>query len=136
MAVALDLREPPLEIAPFGAGTDAFERPPVAARCLVGASEAAQQVGFGRPEQVVVRKFAAPLEVGDEREPGCGTVGHRNRDRAVELDDRPRPRTDERLIVPRDRAPIGCLGAPRARVFGDNRRLQRIRTRRLCDQRI
>ena len=59
---------------------------------LVGAPEAAQEVGARRVEEVVV---VEALDRVDEREPCSRPVGHRDGDGAVQLDDRRRREVEQ-----------------------------------------
>ena len=62
-----------------------LERSTVGGRGILVALEPPEQVRPSRVEQVVAVQLA--FERDEEREPAFGTVGHRDRDRAVELDD-------------------------------------------------
>ena len=55
---------------------------------VVEPTEATQQVGARGVEVLVLVEFARCGDRVGDREPGVGTVGHRHRDGAVELDHR------------------------------------------------
>src|SRR5688572_11935093 len=77
------LQEPPLRLA-----ADERERGAIGRRGLVTAIEPAQQIRARGVPQVVVGELA--LELVDERQSGGRTLPHRDRDGAVERDDRRR----------------------------------------------
>src|SRR5215208_2385295 len=66
----------------------------------------------------------------DPLQPALGTVDHRDRDGAVELDDRGRLNERQPVVYVADAPPVGVLGAPRACVFGGDGRLERVGARR------
>jgi hypothetical protein len=72
------LQEPALVV-----GRPELERPLVGGARLVVAPEPAQEVGASRVQVPVVLQ----REAVEEREPGLGTGGLRDRDGAVQLDD-------------------------------------------------
>ena len=68
--------------------------------------------------------------VPSSAEPGPRPVHHRDRDRAVERDDRPGRDLLEHLVQREDLRPVGLLGARRLVVHRGDRRLQLVRTDR------
>jgi hypothetical protein len=89
--------------------------------------EPAEQVRASRVEQVVVVEVV--LERCEQRESTLGTVGHRDRDRAVELDHRRGRGLGEPVVQRGDLRPVGVLGPGRSRVERGDRALQLVRTR-------
>ena len=69
----------------------------------------------------------------DNRESGGRTECHRDRDRAVELDDGRGHQLRQREIQCRDARPIGVGGVACARMARGNRGLQRVRTLRAAE---
>ena len=68
----------------------------------------------------------ASLQPGDSVEAGLRTVRHRNRHRAVQLNDRRRAHTQQRIVEHGYRAPVGVRRSSRLCVLCRNRGLQRI----------
>jgi hypothetical protein len=86
------------------------ERIPVGKNCFVGAAEAAQQVGARGVPQVVVGQ----LERIEQREPFRRTSPHRDRDCAIERDDRRRLAAVQLVEERGNLRPVGgCLFSSR-----------------------
>ena len=77
-------------------------------------------------QQVVVVERAAGGQGVDQQQPRRRPLGHRDRDGAVERDDRRRQHAPELVVEQRDLAPVGRLGARGLCVHGGDRRLQRV----------
>ena len=110
-----ELCESPLEERALGGVRGQLERAPVRRGRLGGRVQAPEQVGPGRMEQVVAVELRRRAASSSGR-PAAGTVGHRDRDRAVQLDHRARRRRRQRPVQRRRSAASRCpRGAAPAR---------------------
>src|SRR5437868_14367120 len=80
-----DLVQPPSQVALLGLARRQRQRLAIRGRGLVAAVEAAEKVGLGGGQQVVVREAASALEGVDDGQTGRRSVGHGDGDRPVEL---------------------------------------------------
>ena len=85
-----EFAQTPLEEASLGLLAGERERASVGGARLVRAAEPAAEIGPRRVRQVVVGELAAREDRVDQREPRLRPVAHRDRHRAVQLDDRRR----------------------------------------------
>ncbi len=99
--------EAPAEIAPFGIGTRQPMSLAVRDRGFVPAVKAAQQIGASSPQQVVVVQSAGSIDGVDDRESDFGAVGHRDRDRTIQLHDWGRRHLREFAVERGDLRPVG-----------------------------
>ena len=97
-------------------------------------SEPAEEVRARRVEQVVAVERLG--ERVDERQPRRGAVGHRDGDRAVQLDHRRGVDPPQRAVERRDLRPVGVLRPRGARVERGDRRLDLVRARRPRGERL
>lgn len=92
------LHQPSLQKSPFwfllGQAEGAF----VGTACFIDLSQSTTQVRLGRMRQVIGRQFPSRKQAVYEGQPGCWTVTHRDRHRAVEFDNRRRLSLQEHII--------------------------------------
>ena len=100
-----------------------------------GASGLLEQVRADRVQPVVVGELAGRHDRVDHREPGLRPVHHRQRDRAVQPDHRPRQRLLEQAVQRHDLRPVGRLVGGCLRVQRGDRRLDLVRPDRAGAQR-
>src|SRR5262245_24313158 len=94
----LQLGEPATQKAALRVGWRKLQRALVGELCLRCSLEAAEQIGAGRGQQVVVMERAVALQFLNEREADLRAVRHRDRNRAVQHHDRRRGHLTEPLI--------------------------------------
>src|SRR5665213_1215969 len=102
----LELGEPAAEKVALDVTRGKLERPCVRGGRLARAPEAAQQVGPRRVQEVVA---VEPLDRVHQREALLEPFRHRDRDRAVQVDDGRRRQLGEAAVEERDLPPVGRL---------------------------
>ena len=120
--------EAPLQKAPFRLLLRQGDRALVGGASLRGSAEASRKVGFGCVRQVVVVKLSASEDRVDKSKTGLGSVAHRHRHRAVELDYRRWFDAEQNIIEADDLSPVRGVGGWALRMDGGDRCLQRVRT--------
>ena len=89
--------------------------------------ETTKEIGACRRQQVVSGEHARVVERVHEPQPGLRSVGHPDRDRAIELDDRRRDHPRELLVERGDLHPVGRGRVARGRMTRGDRGLHLIR---------
>src|SRR5262249_26835157 len=95
---------------------------------FVASSELREEIAAHAREKMIRRERRLVRERVDQREPRIGPVRHRDRDRAIQLDDRRLRELRERVVERDDALPIRLRGRACARMAARDRSLQRVRT--------
>lgn len=126
--------QPPREKPPPRLLARKRERAFVLSAGLLRSSQPPTQFAAGRMRRRVIDQLAARQNGIDQIQTRRGTVTHRDRDGAVQFDDRRWPLDAPQRIVQSDNlSPIGCRCVGRVRMDRRDGRLQRIWTERRED---
>src|SRR5437667_4019111 len=102
--------------------------------CFVETAELRQEVAAHARQEVVAPEGRLRGQRIDELEARCRTECHRDRDRAIQLDDGGGREPGERLVELRDTRPVGLRRRTRSCVTGGDRGLQRVRPLRAAER--
>ena len=99
-----------MEKAALGVGGGELEGPPMVRQGILGAARAAQQVGAGGVQQVVLPQVRVEVEGVDEGEASIRALGKGHGDRAVEVDNGRRSDLAEVGVEGGDAGKVGVGG--------------------------